>query len=226
MQKHIVVIGKVQKVGFRKAVKDVARELNVKGFVKNDPYDERKVIIVGEFDDNDHLQEFLDAIKNINTLARVEEIIVKDVKKKRTFTRFRIVRTVEEIGERFDEAVVYLKQLVQLVEITKNGFARLENKLDSMNKKLDVMNNKLDVMNEKLDNINNKLDTMNKKMDTMNNKLDNIENKIDEMNKNMCERFDRLDTKYGKISKQMGEIAEYLKGLIMFVQKEKEKPNV
>jgi hypothetical protein len=39
----------------------------------------------------------------------------------------------------------------------------------------------------------------------------------------MCERFDRLDTKYGKISKQMGEIAEYLKGLIMFVQKEKEK---
>ena len=109
--------------------------------------------------DDEQLNEFIEEIRHINTLAKVEHVEVKDIELKRRFEGFKIRRTMEEIGERFDEAVVYLKELVR---VTDNGFKRLENKMDNLSKKIDNMNNNIckrfDIVDAKYGKISKKLD--------------------------------------------------------------------
>ena len=118
--------------------------------------------------DDEQLNEFIEEIRHINTLAKVEHVEVKDIELKRRFEGFKIRRTMEEIGERFDEAVVYLKELVR---VTDNGFKRLENKMDNLSNKIDDLSNKIDIMNN---NICNRFDTVDAKYGKISKKLDEI----------------------------------------------------
>ncbi len=70
---EIYVEGVVQGVGFRYFTKKVARELGVKGFVKNLP--DGRVYIVAEGDEN-QLEKFLSAVRRGPSLAVVRNVHV------------------------------------------------------------------------------------------------------------------------------------------------------
>lgn len=71
---EVFVEGVVQGVGFRHFTKKVARELGVKGYVKNLP--DGRVFIVAEGDEN-QLEKFLSNIRKGPPLAIVKKIYVE-----------------------------------------------------------------------------------------------------------------------------------------------------
>lgn len=77
MPKHIniTIFGRVQGVGFRRAARDQARYMGVKGFVKNN--NNGSVYIEAEGDDAT-LSQFVRWCRQGPPFANVEELIVED----------------------------------------------------------------------------------------------------------------------------------------------------
>ncbi len=72
---EVYVEGLVQGVGFRCFTKKVAKELGVKGFVKNLP--DGRVYIVAEGDEN-QLEKFLSAVRRGPSLAVVRNVYITE----------------------------------------------------------------------------------------------------------------------------------------------------
>jgi acylphosphatase len=87
--KHIIVKGKVQGVFFRKNTKQIADELNIKGWVKNT--DEGHVAIIAQSDD-DAIQKLIEWCRQGPTRAEVTDIIVNDAEIDESFSSFYIDR--------------------------------------------------------------------------------------------------------------------------------------
>jgi len=68
---HAIVKGKVQGVGFRYFTKQIADQLGVKGWVKNNPDGTVEVLAEG---DEKTLKEFLEYLKNGPPLSNVVEV--------------------------------------------------------------------------------------------------------------------------------------------------------
>jgi acylphosphatase/phosphate uptake regulator len=97
---EIIVKGKVQKVGYRDYVQEVARSLNVKGYVENLRDGSVKIICEAE---KDTLEKFTQMINIKTDLVQVEKIeIVKKEPAKGEYSYFDIKYGImeEEIGER------------------------------------------------------------------------------------------------------------------------------
>ena len=146
----ITAKGRVQKVGYRDEVEEIARKLNVTGFVENvKPYDVR---IVAEGED-EHIDVFIKRIKINKFPIDVENVEVNFDDFTGEFEYFEIKRGKwgEEIAERLDTAGKLLYKSVELggesVEIGK----KMLEKQDSMLEKQDSMLGKQDSMLEKQD---------------------------------------------------------------------------
>jgi len=112
---EITARGDVQKVGFRDAVQRAARELGLSGTVQNvEPYDVR-IVAEGE---EAALKEFVKAINIRDGPIRVQELDVSWAPATGEFQYFKILRGdwQEELGERFDTAVVLLHRSIELGE--------------------------------------------------------------------------------------------------------------
>ncbi len=72
---HIFVSGIVQGVGFRYFTKRVAEQLNLCGWVRNLPDGRVEIEVEGS---EDALKEFLSLIKKGPSLARVDEVVIKE----------------------------------------------------------------------------------------------------------------------------------------------------
>lgn len=70
---HLVIKGKVQGVFYRATAKDVATELNIKGWVKNMPDGNVEMLVSG---DKDQLEKFIDWCRSGPKRAVVKEIII------------------------------------------------------------------------------------------------------------------------------------------------------
>ena len=104
---EIIVKGKVQRVGYRDIVLDIARDTNITGYVENlKPHDVR---IVCEGEKND-LKRFIELIKIDKYAIHVKDMEVTFQKPIGEFEYFEIKRGEwkEEQGERMDAAVKYL----------------------------------------------------------------------------------------------------------------------
>jgi len=115
--KRVVIIakGRVQRVGYRDEVEEIARRLKIGGFVENiKPYDVR---IVAEGEDED-IEKFIEGIKIKKYPIDVEEIEVNFDDFKSEFEYFEIKRGEwgEEIVERLDTAGKLLYKSVELGE--------------------------------------------------------------------------------------------------------------
>ena len=154
---EITARGDVQRVGFRDAVQKAARELGLSGTVQNvEPYDVR-IVAEGE---EAALKEFVKAINIQDGPIRVQELDVSWAPAPGEFQYFKILRGdwQEELGERFDTAVVLLHRSIELGEqnlmVSKENLAvgkMMLEKQDQMIEKQDRMLDKQDQMLEKQD---------------------------------------------------------------------------
>ncbi|HPC90619.1 MAG TPA: acylphosphatase [Methanothrix sp.] len=147
---EITARGDVQKVGFRDAVQRAARKLGLSGTVQNvEPYDVR-IVAEGE---EAALKEFVKAIDIQDRPIRVQELDVSWAPATGEFQYFKILRGdwQEELGERFDTAVVLLHRSIELGEqnlmVSKESLAvgkMMLEKQDQMIEKQDRMLEKQD----------------------------------------------------------------------------------
>jgi acylphosphatase len=101
---EVLAKGRVQRVGYRDEVEEIARRVGITGFVENvTPYDVR---IVAEGEDS-ALERFLEEIKIKKYPIDVERLEVRFEDFKAEFEYFEIKRGEwqEELGERLDAAV-------------------------------------------------------------------------------------------------------------------------
>ncbi|PXF52809.1 MAG: acylphosphatase [Candidatus Methanophagaceae archaeon] len=112
---RIIVKGRVQRVGYRDEVEEIARRLGIKGFVENiKPYDIR-IVTEGE---DEAISEFIERIKIKRFPIDVESVEVSFEDFKGEFEYFEIKRGnwQEELGERLDTAGKLLYKSVELAE--------------------------------------------------------------------------------------------------------------
>lgn len=85
--KYIIIKGKVQGVFFRATAKKVAKELNLKGWIKNTSEGDVECVVTGK---NEDLDEFIKWCKIGPSNAEVNEVIVEG-KDEVLFEKFSIV---------------------------------------------------------------------------------------------------------------------------------------
>jgi len=131
----IHVKGRVQRVGYRDEVEEIARQLEIAGFVENiKPYD---VQIIAEGEDS-NIEQFIRQIKIKKFPINVELIEVQIKEFKSEFEYFKIKRGEwqEEIGE----SVVETKGLRQdLKSYMEERFDSLEHEIVMIKEKIGMM---------------------------------------------------------------------------------------
>jgi len=146
------VFGKVQEVGYRGRVVDMANALGLKGTIGN--LKDGRVKIIAEGDD-DNLRLFESAIDIKNALIFVSSIDKEYSPARGEFDGFCKLVARGETDTRLDTAVGYLKEIVSLVS---NMNDNLGGKMDQMLDKQDQMLGKQDELLVEVKDINRKFD--------------------------------------------------------------------
>ena len=168
------ISGRVQRVGYRSKVVSLANEKGLVGFVQNRPDD--RVLVIAEGEKKEDLEGFASAIQIKNALINVEDISAEYSKGSGEYSIFRKITGPEEVGERLDDGIEILKDLVvgvnslavglnNLTTITKEGFENLGGKMDQTLDKQDQALGKMDQMLDKQDQALGKMDQMLDKQD-------------------------------------------------------------
>jgi acylphosphatase len=139
------VSGKVQEVGYRARIVDIANAFGLKGMVENQKDGRVKIIAEGE---DEKLKWFECAIDIKNTLIYVSSIEKEYSPASNDFNNFGKLVVKGETDSRLDTAAVYLKELVSEV---KNLNDNLGNKMDQMLGKQDELLDEVRDINEKFD---------------------------------------------------------------------------
>ena len=140
----ILVKGKVQRVGYRDEVEEIARRRGISGFVENvKPYDVR-VVAEGE---ESKMEQFIEEIRIKRYPIDVEHLEVRFEDFKAEFEYFEIKRGnwQEELGERLDAAGKLLYRSVELGEESVSVGKKMLEKQDMMLEKQDMMLEKQDM---------------------------------------------------------------------------------
>jgi acylphosphatase len=85
---HLVIKGKVQGVFFRASTKDKAKELGIKGWVKNMPDGNVEVLAAGN---KDQLENFIEWCRRGPTQAIVSDVVVSNAEES-FLNEFRIIK--------------------------------------------------------------------------------------------------------------------------------------
>ncbi len=112
---NIIVKGEVQRVGYRDAVENIARKLNIKGCVENLIHYDVKILAEAE---EESLKRFIETIKIKKYPIDVESVEVNYKEATNEFEYFKINRgdPQEELAERFDVSGNLLYRTVELGE--------------------------------------------------------------------------------------------------------------
>ncbi len=152
MRLTAMISGKVQRVGYRAKVMSAAQNLGLTGFIQNRP--DGHVLLIAE-GSRENLEKLASAIKIKDLLIDVHEIESEFSEASGAYPTFRKMTGPDEVGERLDDGIEILKELVvgvrviasnteKLLSITSNGFAELNGKMDQMLDKQDQMLDKQD----------------------------------------------------------------------------------
>ena len=206
---EITARGDVQKVGFRDAVQRAARMLGLSGTVQNvEPYDVR-IVAEGE---EAALKEFVKAVDIQDRPIRVEELEVSWASATGEFQYFKILRGdwQEELGERFDTAVVLLHRSIELGEqnlmVSKESLMVSKESLMVSKENLMVSKENLSVgkmMLEKQDRMLDKQDQMLEKQDET---LGEIRGMRSDLQEYMEKRLSRIEEEIVEIKRSIREL--------------------
>jgi len=180
------VSGKVQKVGYRARVVDIANALGLKGMIENLKDGRVKIIAEGE---DEKLKWFEGAIDIKNALIYVSSIEKSYSPASGEFNSFGKLVAKGETDTRLDTAAGYLKELISAVNKMNEN---LGGKMDQMLNKQDQMLNKQDQMLSKQDQMLSKQDQMLSKQDQMLSKQDELLDEVISMNENLGGKMDQM----------------------------------
>ena len=159
------ISGRVQRVGCRSKLVSLAKEMGLVGFVQNRP--DGQVLVIAEGEKKEDLERFASAIQIKNALIDVENVSAEYSHGSGEYSIFRKITGPDEVGERLDDGIEILKQLVvglnNLTTITKDGFAKQDQMLVKQDQTISVL---LD-MDKKMDRTLDKQDQMLGKQDQM-----------------------------------------------------------
>jgi len=133
------VSGRVQRVGYRAKVVSLANEMGLVGVIQNRPND--NVLVIAESKKEDELKRFASAIAIKNALIRADNVDAQYSQGSGQYSTFRKITGPEEVGERLDDGVEILKDMLidirsltvsvnKLTTLTENGFESLGSKMD------------------------------------------------------------------------------------------------
>ena len=174
------VSGKVQEVGYRARVVDIANALGLKGMIEN--LKDGRVKIIAEGEDEKKLKWFEVAIDIKNALIYVSSIEKSYSPASGEFNSFGKLVAKGETDTRLDTAAGYLKELISAVNKMNEN---LGGKMDQMLNKQDQMLSKQDQMLSKQDELLDEVISMN----------ENLSGKIDQMNENLSGKMDQMLSK-------------------------------
>jgi acylphosphatase len=138
MKKAILHIsGDVQQSGFRAKIVNIAKALDIKGYVANLP--DKRVKIIAEGDETD-LERFIKAVNIKNSLINVTDLEKESFTPTEEYERFYKLVDDGETDERLDTAADLLKELIH---VSKNGFYDLGSKIDGLGGKIDGLGDDL-----------------------------------------------------------------------------------
>ncbi|MBK7385766.1 MAG: acylphosphatase [Methanothrix sp.] len=180
------VSGKVQEVGYRARVVDIANALGLKGMIENLKDGSVKIIAEGE---DEKLKWFEDAIDIKNALIYVSSIEKSYSPASGEFNSFGKLVAKGETDTRLDTAAGYLKELISAVNKMNEN---LGGKMDQMNENL---GGKMDQMLSKQDQMLSKQDQMLIKQDQMLSKQDELLDEVISMNENLSGKMDQMLSK-------------------------------
>ena len=103
------VSGRVQRVGYRAKVVSIAYEMNLVGLVQNRPNGQVLVIAEGK---RNELEKFASALRIKNAIIDVETVDTQYTQGSGQYSSFKKVTGPEEVGERLDDGIELLKELV------------------------------------------------------------------------------------------------------------------
>ena len=204
------VSGKVQEVGYRARVVDIANALGLKGMIEN--LKDGRVKIIAEGEDEKKLRWFEDAIDIKNALIYVSSIEKSYSPASGEFNSFGKLVAKGETDTRLDTAAGYLKELISAVNKMNEN---LGGKMDQMLSKQDQMLSKQDQMlskqDELLDEVRSMNDNLSGKMDQMLGKQDQMLSKQDQMlskQDQMLRKQDNLIIEVKYVSRKMDRALE------------------
>jgi len=169
------VSGKVQEVGYRGRVVDIANAFGLKGMIENQKDGRVKIIAEG---DDEKLKWFESAINIKNTLICVSSIDKEYSPASGEFDGFGKLVIKGETDTRLDMAAGYLKILISAVNNLNDN---LGGKMDQMLDRQDQMLDKQDQMLDKQEELLVEVKDMNRKFDKV------LEKDIAELKSDMAE---------------------------------------
>jgi acylphosphatase len=206
------VSGKVQEVGYRARVVDIANALGLKGMIENLKDGSVKIIAEGE---DEKLKWFEDAIDIKNALIYVSSIEKSYSPASGEFNSFGKLVAKGETDTRLDTAAGYLKELISAVNKMNEN---LGGKMDQMLSKQDQMLNKQDQMLSKQDQMLGKQDELLDEVRSMN---DNLSGKMDQMlgkQDQMLDKQDQMLDKQDQMLDKQDQMLDKQDGLIIEVK--------
>ena len=147
---NIIVKGRVQRVGYRGAVEEVARKLNITGFVANlKPYDVR-ILAEGE---DENIDKFIEQIEIRKFPIDVEglEVTFEEYKGEFEYFEIKLGDWHEELFERLDTAGTLLYKSVALGEESVSIGKKMLGKQDMMLGKQEDTIEEIRNVSEKID---------------------------------------------------------------------------
>lgn len=134
------VSGRVQRTGYRAKVVSLAKEMDLVGFVQNRPDGQVLVIAEGERKD---LEKFASALRIKNAIIDVENVSPQYSHGSGQYSSFKKITGPDEIGERLDDGIEVLKELVVVLKDVKEDTSSIKDlqvqMLDKQDTTIDIL---------------------------------------------------------------------------------------
>ncbi len=163
------VSGRVQRTGYRAKVVSLAKEMGLVGFVQNLPDGQVLVIAKGERKD---LEKLASALWIKNAITDVANVSPQYSQGSGQYSSFKKITGPDEIGERLDDGIEVLKELVVVLREVKDDTSSIKDLQVQMLDKQDTTISILKDVKEDTKSINNGISEL--KKDAMDTILENI----------------------------------------------------
>ncbi len=214
LMKRIAAImsGKVQNVGYRARVVEIAKKSGITGTVQNLADGRVKIIADGEERD---LESFLDAISIKNALINVENVEVEHPDATSEYNDFYKLVGEGETDERLDKASEYLKELIVVV---KGGFGDMKEEMGGMRAEMRTgfgeMKEEMGGMREEMSGMRGEMSGMRGEMGGMRGEMRGMKEEMGGMRAEMRTGFETLSSKQDQTIEEIklmrGDLKSYM----------------